>query len=1587
MSKLKIVAILLVLISLLVIVPASYAGENQTDINLVSEDTNILADEYYFDADIDNDTGDGSKYNPYKDFSYSKIQPNSVVHLAEGEYYLDERSYIADNMTFIGENAKNTIVHANGYTITAKNTLTFINLTFDKLSISNNGNINAVNTVFKSSAKSVIDSIGSDYQVSLVNCTFDNNQAENGGAIYMDGGYLNIEDSQFLNNYAKNSGGAIYTDFVNATITSTKFRNNHALNELGGAIYIYNSPVFNCINVEVNDNDARFGGAIAALDSITSLNNITARNNRAKYYGGAVFAIYHTLSIENSILDSNSASDGGALYADHIDSFIIHSNIFSNNNAEKTAGAVYSVLSEYYYDSIFDDALNNTFINNTAILENDVYASNMVNLTVGNNNYILIKYGSSFNGTLPSGYDLRDYGYVTSVKNQGNDANCWSFAALAALESAILKANGMTFDLSEENMKNLMSYYSDYGWTMATNKGGYDKMAVGYLTSWLGPINDTDDVYIIDSLISPKLDSFIHVQNILFLTRSSYTDNDAIKRAIMDYGAVSTSIYWSSAYLKNRINYYYNGNTGANHAVAIIGWDDNYSASNFNNAPPGDGAWIIKNSWGEKSGNKGFYYVSYYDTKCAPINKSTSYTFIFNDTIRYDKNYQYDISGRTDSFFNTTSTVWYKNRFTATDDEYLAAVSTYFEKNTQWDLSVYVNDALKLSQSGFSLSSYSTINLNQLIPLKLGDVFEIIFKITVDDDAGVPISEAVSLINEIYSENISFVSYDGKTWKDFYELPWTYPDHKYDSQVACIKAFTILNPLNSFINLTITDIGQDTIDILANIYDEYGNSVDYGEVAFNISGEIKKMNVNKGTAKFDNVPVGDSVNKFTAVFSAVGYNQSTSSVLFSKTLLPTTLYLDCLSNHNFYEFNVRVVDANNKSVESGKVIFTIDGVNYTCDVNDGNAYMNISFKTFGLKNVYVTYNDLYCYNSSNATQLIYVTASKTSITLFAGSEFNPILLTANVIDEEGNNVDKGVVTFVIGNDSYKVNVADGTATFSYVFVKEGLNHVLAYYSDDSYMYASSSVSKDVPVSYKDTNMMLNVTSNQNVANGVNIVATVMDTSGQMVLFGQVTFEYNGKSRVVSIVDGKASNDCIFDSIGLNTLKVSYSDSNYYKPSNKTVSLYVSKTKVEIVSAVNIVYNNATVDFTISKSIDEHITVYVDDTYYLLKLKNGKATIDLNSLNAGIHTISAIINSSCYESELYKTQFTIDKLSTELVCSDEIIYMHNDMSYRVGLKDVFGNPLCDYQIALKVNGKTYRSNTDKNGYAVFKFNLGIGTYSADVRFNGNQNYLNSNSTKKITVKTTIELPSAAKYTYNSIYDPVLHDKQGNLLKNQNVDITVGKTVYSLKTDANGKLDYVITLTPGTYSVSVENPQTGEVKNQSITVVKRITENKAITMYYGAGKYYKVRVYDDHGNIAKRVKVTFTINGKTYSRNTDPNGYASFKITLQAKTYTITANYKGYKVSNKIVVKPTLILKDKSVKRSKTFKYTVKLLNNKGKILKYKKVTVKFRGKTYNVKTSSKGIATFKIKALSKTGKFTLTASYGSAKISKKITVKK
>lgn len=187
--------------------------------------------------------------------------------------------------------------------------------------------------------------------------------------------------------------------------------------------------------------------------------------------------------------------------------------------------------------------------------------------------------------------------------------------------------------------------------------------------------------------------------------------------------------------------------------------------------------------------------------------------------------------------------------------------------------------------------------------------------------------------------------------------------------------------------------------------------------------------------------------------------------------------------------------------------------------------------------------------------------------------------------------------------------------------------------------------------------------------------------------------------------------------------------------------------------------------------------------------------------------------------------------------------------------------------------------------------------------------------------------------------------------------------------------------------------GAEKSSKLTVLAKVTVpptisgNKDYSVYYGNTIKYKVRILDEFGNpVGKGKSVVFTINGKSKSVNTDVSGYATYSIKLNAGKYTLSIKCDGAEVSNKITFKATLSAKNIVQKKAKTTKFTVKLVDKNGKILKNKKVIFKISGKKYTAQTNKKGVATASIKNL-KVGKYPITSSYGGCTIKNTIQIKK
>ena len=1432
----KSIVLFSVFLLLLMIVPSAFASDavdNQTvissdeqiEISAVDdggviyshgEDTNVLtgSNDIYFNASAESD-GRGTQSSPYKYLQYNRLTSGCTAHFADGTYELDFKKGIYSSMTFMGQSAQNTIIKFNGIAFNVGDgyTLTLKDLTLDHATVKNLGTVSATNVIFKNGVAvddtsygydnayggAIYNYVSTDYygyvtnvpKNTLYNCTFLNNSAMYGGAIYLPYGELSLSNCKFINNSAHWFGGAIASDKDSKiSVVGTVFENCRSVDDAGGAIYAFST------DLEVRDStfnncSANFAGAICSLNSeiLISYSNFT--NNLARYEGGAVYKMYGSGTVIKSNFTKNAALNGGALFSDNCTSFEIKNSEFASNAATGFGGAIFSNANpKLTVDGV-------TFTDNKASYNaNMLNQSNFSPIVSSTNNYSLFVYKSLFNGTLPARYNLAENGFVTDVKNQQDSGNCWAFAALASLETCVLKASNKTFNFSVENMKNLIEMYSAYGWKRETNEGGYNGMPMGYLASWLGPVNATLDPFDDKGTLSPLLDSEMHIQNIYVLpARTSYTDNDAIKEAILKYGGLYASYYHSAGYLNSKTNAYYDPYTGnGNHAITVVGWDDNYSKNNFYTAPAGDGAFIVKNSWGSSWGDNGYFYISYYDRVLFAVNKDNqAFTYILNDTVRYTKNYQYDVAGMTDYLITGKKTVWYQNIYNATGNEVIAAVSTFFNTTVDYEISIYVNDVLQLTQNGrHEGSGYYTIPLKEYVPVAVGDIFKIVVKLANPQNgyAAVPISEQLSTTRCYYVPGVSYFSNDGKKWTDLYDYSASAYSHTYNSQVACLKAFTVADMQNTTVTLNnITPKVQEFSEIIATVTDAKGKMAKIGEVIFSINGTNYTAGVVDGVAKinvyFDEV--GDYV--ISANYKNNGlYNGSfvQKTVSVTKTDVNLTAYIgDIVYGENpIVSINVTSVAGVNVT---GDVVLTISGKKYIVNVVNALAVFEIpEMLDAGEYHIDVSYLGSEKYNAADGAADFTVAKKEITMNVTIDKDYRDITVNVNLSEKLDGNL-----TVLVNNTPYTLSYTNGTGSLIFKNLTYGNYTINAVFTKDNYQTVN--VSENVEI-----NSIKTVLEAENVVmyykDGTRFAVVLRDIYGNPLANMNVTISINGRDYV------KQSDENGTASLGLNLESKNYTvvttfggNSKYFGTrSNNTVSILSTLLSKDIVKY----YRNGTqfyatvLDFKGNPLANTTVMFNINGVFYN-KTTDENGTAKLNIwLRPGKYIITIF---NLVTGEQAGNNVTV--LSKIVENYDLVKYYKNASKFSVKILDSQGYPVEGTIVTFNINGVFYYKETDSNGIASLAINLRPGKYVITTMYG--QYDVGNNVTVLPTLQTS---DLKMKYLDGSAFNARVVDGQGNPLANQIVTFNVNGVFYNKVTNDEGIASLNIRLMKGEYIIT-------------------------------------------------------------------------------------------------------------------------------------------------------------------------------------------
>ena len=913
------------------------------------------------------------------------------------------------------------------------------NITGEGILTEDSSELTIKDTIFSNAQTKTKGFINSNAEkVILENCKFENIKSEYGAAIYYKGIDLKIENSQFNNLRSTITGGAIvvrgiikdnetkYPHETYVTIKNSTFNNisseknggavfadmggdEYGENDIAGTITIIDSDFINC--------KSEFGGAILQLNGNLSITNSSFTNNNATVSGGAVYTSYVNTNIKNSKFNGNYASRYGAAIYSELKTTEINACNFISNKVKESSQLYPSTI--YTYDTKMH--IRNSFFNNTKQSVSSIFTKEFIeeNNTWNNDEFYtnLTIYPIAYNDVglklnltnnsiivtdLPSKFDLRDWGWVTPIKDQGDIGSCWTFGMISTLEAALLKATGTTYDLSENNIRNNELAYSRYG-DPSSFEGGFQTMGVDYMLSWIGVLPEEDDVYDQVGKISDILDNVnkIHIQDVEFIPIKRdenglcYNQSgELIKRAIIKNGAVILSYDAGAEYFNEKTNSINHNNTyEANHEVSVIGWDDNYPKENFKITPPGNGAWIIKNSWGDNWGEKGYGYISYYDTSVYARNKdSIDYTtsFIIENTENYTYNYQTDFTSL-ENFTNNYT--FYSNEFKAVEKADIAAVGTYFnDTGVDYEFKIYVNDNLKLTQNGTStFAGFKTIKLNKNIPIKENDTFKVVFK-----SNNVPYQDET---RQHLLSGMSYVSSDANTWIDLSK----------QNQTVCLKVYT--KESNTPI------ISEDLVKIYKN---ESQFEVDVGEVNQTITFEINGKNYTRtsdanGTAHMNiNLKPGNYSIKTT-------FNGTT--VENTITVLPTLIADNLVKYYkNESQFYITLIDGAGKAVPNATITMNINGVFYNRTTNaNGTAKLNINLNP-GEYTLTATDPLTGLQMSYNITVLPTLSAEDLEMTYKDGSQFK-----ATLVNGQGQALTGATITFNVNGVFYN-RTTDKTGT-------------------------------------------------------------------------------------------------------------------------------------------------------------------------------------------------------------------------------------------------------------------------------------------------------------------------------------------------------------------------------------------------------------------------------------------------------------------------------------------------------------------------------------------------------------------------------
>ncbi len=657
-----------------------------------------------------------------------------------------------------------------------------------------------------------------------------------------------------------------------------------------------------------------------------------------------------------------------------------------------------------------------------------------------------------------------------------------------------------------------------------------------------------------------------------------------------------------------------------------------------------------------------------------------------------------------------------------------------------------------------------------------------------------------------------------------------------------------------------------------------------GDATGDVSIEDNVVSLVDGKASFVISDLSEGSYTFTVKYSGdIKYNPSSNKTSVNVKVVPKVtpvLYID--AKENIIVGENLTIDVSLPANATGDVSIG----NLVASLVDGKASFVISDLSEGSYTFTVKYSgDANYYSVSNKTSVNVNVVPRVTPVLYVDAEdiyvgedlIIDVSLPANATGDV--SIGDDVVSLVKGKASFVISdLGVGTYTFTVKYSGDA-----NYYSVSNKTTANVNVVPRVtPVLYVDA---------EDIYVGENLTVKVS-------LPSDATGDVNIDSKIISLVDGKASLVLSDLSKGSYTITVKYSGDEKYNPTNNKTTVNVNEKKYIVISAPDVT--------KYFKGSERFVVTVTDNEGNPLANKSVVITINgesyaRNTSDKGVASIGLGLNSGVYNATATVDNQTADSVVTILstVKGNDVVKMYrNDTQYYATFLDSEGKYLADgTMVRFNINGVMYdRKISGNKGLAKLNINLAQGEYIITAINTAN----GENAANKITVLPLLsENKDITKYYRNGTqYTVKVLGANGKAVgAGVTVRFNINGVFYERTTDKSGIAKMNINLQAGDYIITAE--YNGCMVSNNIKVLP-ILNASDITMKYRDGTQFKVTLVDGQGKPYAGQTITFNINGVFYNRVTDSSGIARLNINLMAGKYIITSSYNGSSIANTVTI---------------------------------------------------------------------------------------